>query len=90
MDRARLFRQLFTLHVMMQGKLVPCVYALMLSKQKSTYKRVFRGLKDAAEEHHLPAIAPESVLTDYEHAMLDAIHDEFPAAERKGCLFHYT
>ena len=39
----RLFRQLFTLHVMMQGKLVPCVYALMLCKQKSAYSEFFDG-----------------------------------------------
>ena len=86
----RLFKQLFTVHVMPEGKVIPCAYALMASKSKRSYQRVFRELKDYVENMHLPELHPVSIMTDFEQAMLNAIDDEFPLAQSRGCLFHYT
>ena len=86
----RLFKQLFTVHVMLEGKVIPCAYALMASKSKRSYQRVFRELKDYVENMHLPELHPVSIMTDFEQAMLNAIDDEFPLAQSRGCLFHYT
>ena len=86
----RLFRQLFTVHVMLGGKVIPCVYSLMASKSKIAYKRVFRALKDYVDQQHLPALQPISIMTDFERAMMDAVDEEFPTAHSRGCLFHFT
>ena len=32
-----MFRQLFTLHVLKSGKVLPCAYGLMVSKRKAPY-----------------------------------------------------
>ena len=86
----RLFLQLLTIHVMLDGKVIPCVYCLMVSKSKISYKRVFRSIKDHTDHQHLPALQPITIMTDFEQAMMDAITEEFPGAQSRGCLFRYT
>ena len=62
----------------------------MVSKSKISYKRVFRSIKDHTDHQHLPALQPITIMTDFEQAMMDAIAEEFPGAQSRGCLFHYT
>jgi len=83
-----MFQQIFTIHCQIQNKVLPCVYVLATNKLKSTYKRIFRILKDNAVPGH--ELQPESVLTDFESGLLPAIQEEFPMAQRHGCYFHFN
>ena len=82
-----MFRQLFTLHTMRDRKLLPCVNVLMRSKRRGAYCRVFRELKDSAEQYGLPPLNPATCMSDFEQGMIAGFADEFSAAESKGCLF---
>ena len=86
----RLFRQLFTIHIMIAGKVIPCVYGLMALKSEMSYKWIFREIKDHVDQQHLPPLQLVTTMTDFERAMMDAVDEEFPAAQSRGCLFHYT
>lgn len=85
----RLFVQLFTIQVVRGNKTIPCIYGLLPTKRKRCYKNVLRIVKDAVAERHLP-LQPTSIMVDFEVGLINAIQDEFPNADAKGCLFHFS
>lgn len=79
----RLFFQLFSIHVLAEGTVIPCVYALLQNKHQSTYERVFGILKNKR-----PNLNPSKLLSDFEKAAIVAFTSTFPDAEMSGCFFH--
>ncbi len=79
------FQQLYTIHVLHDSQIIPCVYALLPNKTELTYRAMFQALSDAQDN-----LQPETVLIDYEIAALNAFGAIFPDTEVKGCLFHLT
>ncbi|KII74573.1 hypothetical protein RF11_16183 [Thelohanellus kitauei] len=67
------FYKLFTLHVYIEGSVVPAVYALLPNKTRQTYQRML------LEFSKLRQFSPESILTDFELLGLqtDYKEDEF-------------
>ena len=84
-----IFCQLYTLHACYQGQMMPCEYFLLPQKRKETYIRMFRLMQDDAAAKNL-VFRPPKFHIDYEAAVLKAIDQCFPAAEVKGCAFHFT
>jgi MULE transposase domain len=84
-----LYSQLFTLHSFEHGKLLPLVYCLMSSKERTAYVDIFQALKSQAEEINL-TLAPTTIISDFESGLIPAVRDEFPNAHHQGCHFHYT
>ena len=86
-----LLRQLYTIHCEIGGeansRIVPVFYALMTSKSKECYKRIFEEIKDWADDKHV-LINHKYILTDFEQAVIRAIEEEFLLFKHKGCLFH--
>ena len=74
------FRQVYTLHVMHESKMVPCVYALLPNQTKATYLRFFRALQDIAD---IP-FAPDSVQVDFEQAVIQAVEFLWPSTTIHG------
>lgn len=84
-----MYSQLFTLHVFEHGKLLPLVYCLLASKERTAYAEVFSVLKRKAQEIGI-AFAPHTIMSDFESGMIAAVRDELPNAHHQGCYFHFT
>lgn len=79
-----LFEQLYTIHGLKENTSVPLVYALLGDKKKETYIHLLQKIKEL-----LPAVAgPETIMTDFEMAMVSAVSSEFPLSTHRGCFFH--
>lgn len=80
-----LFYQLYTVHAIINEESIPLVYALLPDKSKDTYIKLISALKGLA-----PSLKPQSVLIDFELAMIGAIKQEFPNTSIQGCFFHFS
>jgi hypothetical protein len=86
-----LFEQLYTIHGRVGGsensRIFPLVYALMSSKSKECYEKLFQDLLEFSEDNEID-LQPQIVLTDFEVAAISAIQNEFQNVQCKGCHFH--
>lgn len=81
-----IFRQLYTVHCKLpEGKSVPCVYALLPSKEKPTYIKLLHLIADT-----LDGASPRMVHMDFESSMIEALAEVFPGTEVLGCSFHFN
>lgn len=69
--------------------MIPLAYFLLPRKDQGIYVRMFQILRDHAERKYY-VFRPQKFHIDYEVAVLKAIDECFPAAEVKGCTFHFT
>lgn len=79
----RLFYQLYTIHGIVFGSIIPLIYALLPNKTTETYDRVFSALKCLQ-----PSLNPQKWLTDFEKATMKSIERNFPQVRITGCFFH--
>ena len=78
------FYQQYTIHAFLDGVTYPCVSALLPGKSEAVYDRLLRVL-----EPLFPSTpAPETILTDFEKAAMNAFSKRFPEATINGCHFH--
>ena len=62
--KKKFFRQIFTIHGEINGKLVPLVFVLMKSKTKKAYRKVFKFIKSKRVSRFLLKLkAFESICT---------------------------
>jgi len=93
----KLFFQLYTLHGIYKVRvgenenevMVPFIYALLPSKSKETYIRLFLLIKNAAISQHL-VFNPPNFQIDFEMSAIQAIKTSFPNSDIHGCLFHFS
>lgn len=78
-----LFQQLYTIHGVHYHNVVPTVFALLPNKTEETYTRLLTDLKNRR-----PALNPETVMTDFELASINAFQNQFPNVANRGCFFH--
>lgn len=81
-----LYKQLFTVHVFEDDKLLPVVYCLMSCKTSAAYMEVFKMLKQKASERNL-ILAPNTIISDFESGLIPAIREVFPTAGIKEVIF---
>ena len=90
------FDQLFTMHVLIGDRLIPCLFAYMSSKHKEMYIKIFQFLNIWADHYELEIewnkqINSETILLcDYESSIILAVKEVFSFIEIKGCFFHLT
>ncbi|KRX33130.1 hypothetical protein T05_6948, partial [Trichinella murrelli] len=81
------YEQLFTIHAFVAGKLVPAV-CLCTDKDIVTY-----GFKSQALISRAAALEvdlnPETIICDFETALIPAIRGYFPNTRVQGCYFHF-
>ena len=77
-----LFQQLFTVHVIIDGKAIPVIFGLLLNKQGQTYMKFFESILDVE-----PNLGPETVLVDFEKASLNAVRICFGQVRTVGGFF---
>ena len=80
-----IFFQLYTIHSICHGKVVPCVYALLPNKTAATYDRLFYQLST-----HLNGHVPLDILFDFERAAMNSAMNTFDGLDIKGCFFHLS
>lgn len=80
-----LFYQVYTIHGIFDGYVIPLVYCLLTNKKKKTYCKVLEELKKLR-----PKLNPKSVMMDYEIAQSDAFHSVFDSIMIRGCFFHIS
>ncbi|XP_060070749.1 uncharacterized protein LOC132550676 [Ylistrum balloti] len=85
----QMFDSIFTIHAFVGTVMFPFMYSLLPKRDTNTYNRLFTLLKDIAVRHNLD-FSPCTVNLDFECASRNAVTQTLPAAELKGCLFHYT
>ncbi|XP_068211896.1 uncharacterized protein, partial [Palaemon carinicauda] len=78
-----IFFQLYTIHGVHSGSIIPLVYALLPNKTQETYKRFLQIVKEK-----IPTFEPATIMIDFELAMIRAIEHEFPRTKCRGCFFH--
>ena len=79
----KLFFQLYTILCCSNDRVIPCIYALLPNKQQTTYARFFDVLLDGDR------LQPQTVMVDFEIAVLNAVRGSFPNSTLKGCFFHF-
>ncbi|KRY10849.1 hypothetical protein T12_11494 [Trichinella patagoniensis] len=79
------YQQLFTIHA---SKLVPAVYCLCTGKDIGTYGYIFQALIDKAAVLEVD-LNPDTIICDFETALIPAIRGYFPNTRVQGCYFHF-
>ena len=79
-----LWTQLFTIHLVIQERSFPRVFALLPNKRESTYLKLFKAIRELRQNAQ-----PESCIIDFEIAVHNAFTIVFETAEVSGCLFHF-
>ncbi|XP_068227951.1 uncharacterized protein [Palaemon carinicauda] len=80
-----IFGQLYTIHGVKSGIIMPLVYALLPNKTEETYKKFLVALKEK-----IPTFQPLTIMIDFELAMVKAIEQEFPRSQICGCFFIFV
>ena len=78
-------KKLFTIHALVHGVMIPCVYVLLPDTTQATYTRLFRELLNINDN-----LQPNTVLIDFELAITNGLKAVFPGVNVKGCFIHFT
>ena len=80
-----LFYQLYTVHVLQENFVIPCVYALLPNKAEATYDLLFAELRNIRRD-----LNPGRIMTDFEIAAINSLRRNWPNAILDGCFFHLS
>lgn len=78
-----MFYQVYTIHGIFDGFVIPLVFCLLPNKRSSTYCKVLNKLKELR-----PQLNPKSIMMDYEKAQINAFQSVFKDITVRGCFFH--
>lgn len=84
-----MFMQLFTINGFVHGQQFSLVYALLPSKTQADYNRMFTYLKEELQNQGLQ-MSPQSVMADFELAVIQSLEMQLPGIEIQGCYFHFS
>ncbi len=74
-------------HALVNGAVVPCLYALLQQKDEATYIRMWQYIGQVALALGI-VVDPASDLIDFEAAAGNAIQRQFHNVQIAGCFFH--
>ena len=84
----KLFYQLFSIHIFIEGVQFPALYALLPGKSRDVYSRFFMLLLTKLQDLQL-VLQPTRILTDFELAQVQSVQLAFPTSHIAGCYYHY-
>jgi len=84
-----LYTQLYTIHGLCSNFVVPLVYVFMIDKSSASYYKLFDIIRQAVFELGA-AWNPQTVVSDFESGLIEAVRVQFPNALHSGCHFHFT
>ena len=77
--------QLYTIHGLRGGRNIVGAYCLLSNKRRETYIELLHQIQQLTNE-----VVPQSIMIDYEQAMIGALDVIYPIVPQKGCLFHLS
>ena len=80
-----LFNQLYSIHGIVNGDVLPLVYTSMANKTEERYNKLFSELKALG-----PTLLPRTIMTDFECAAINAFRAVFPDSDQQGYYFHFS
>ena len=80
-----IFFQLYTVHALISGDVIACLYCLLPNKTTETYRRLFMKLKEL-----MPAARPISAMLDFEQSAMNVISECYEGIHIQGCFYHLT
>lgn len=84
-----LFHQLYTVHAKYKGQVFPLIFALLQSQSQFHYESMWRLIMQAATNQGR-TLNLRAAISDFEASAINAVRTIFPAADVKGCYFHYA
>jgi hypothetical protein len=78
-----IFYQLYIIHAVYRGHVVPVLYALLKRKTAATYQNLVHQILQFA-----PRWNPISIMLDFEQACIGVYEANFPNVNLSGCYFH--
>ena len=66
----------------------PGFFILMSNKTEILYDMVFKSIKNILTQNNIYELKIETITTDTEIALINAIHTNFPKSQRIGCWLH--
>ena len=67
---------------------LPCFYVLMSNKTEILYDIVFKSVKRILTQNNIFNLEIQTIITDTENALINAINNNFKNIQRLGCWFH--
>ena len=80
-----LFNQVYSIHGIVNGDVLPLVYTLMADKTEERYNKLFSEPKALG-----PTLSPRRIITDFERAAINTFGAVFPDSDQQGCFFHFS
>lgn len=86
----RPYNQFFTVLGRYRGWVVSLVTVLMTNRDIGSYRQVLQAIKRHVRNitHH--QLRPQTVVCDFELALINAVETELPNGTISGCYFHFT
>ena len=81
---SEIFYQVYTIYALVNGRVFPCLLALLPNKNQQTYETFFREISNL-----VPGI-PQDILFDFERAAMNTLELLLPNVEIKGFLSFYV
>ena len=82
----QIFSQIYTIHVLVNYEVLPCVFALLPSKAEIVYEQFFTMVWNAVRNNN--GNDPDGFFVDFETAAINAIQNVLPQTDISDCFFH--
>ena len=73
-----IFFQIYTIHVLINHQIFPCIFALLSNKTEATYNRFLTEVLNAVRNI---GTGPEDILLDFKRAAMNAITNQLNQVE---------
>ncbi|CAF2712388.1 unnamed protein product [Rotaria sp. Silwood2] len=83
-----LFEQLYVLHGLQNGEVMPVCFILTSNRKYDTYTAIFRSLKRTGLKMGFD-LKPSTIICDFEQSFMNAVTNELPQTTVTGCWFHF-
>ena len=67
---------------------LPCFYILVNNKSEVMYDMIFKSIIKILTQNNIYRLEVKTITTDTEIALINAVNNNFPNAQRIGCWFH--
>ncbi|XP_053390501.1 uncharacterized protein LOC128553388 [Mercenaria mercenaria] len=83
------FYQLYTLHGIVKGQLLPLAFCILTRKTRIMYREMFSSICEQAEKRDI-LVSESQFRVDFEDPCIKAFQDVYPEANVECCFFHLT